>query len=713
MPVETNIGGAANPKRRRPRAIQACNFCRSKKYKCDGNLPCIHCHKHGLDCVFRKPEGHDPEASAYSISYVKRLERRLELAEARLKQEQNEATDSRSLPQGSGIRGAQCKSDGHVEVTQTGVFASPLSDIGNVQQRQLPQQESQAGEDSDENTTEMVDINSDTNAIEFHGNTSSLAFLGLVCEEYGSSPGSARNAHERRESLTNSPSLVMTFHNSAFRKEQSQLAPTPGDNVDEFYPRQAHMFLDTYFQNLHYIHPIIDHADFLRRCEDMWNGHANRQPRSFIALYYSTLSLGALIRTWTEKQINGMGRFEWSRKLYQKAEDALIRPGAFNDIHAVQALFILAKVCQNEMNPNLAYTYLGMAVRSALSVGLNRNSGPGQRDKTTRSECSVESKVWWGIYSLEVEMSFALGRPDTTGMDAYHNREMPPIEDTEFAIIPIMLPLCRIMRNISTNFYLTKEDLATKIAKAIKLEDEIDAWHANLPPKMRSGPHHDIVSSGPLSSEIWPKLQSLVLRLRHLNVKMILLRPFLLQAAKRGQTEQLHEDLGAAVKRCAVAAAETIDIIYATFSNHVFFRTWWYNATYTMFAASIMLFCAAQTSFASVIEVDPLLSSEKALEILDAMAEGMVANNVANFLRPIVERLRTRNARPPLSSVPFSGSAASDPPYLGVPGFDPSTWIGAMSDIDFFPTGISFIDGGLWDFDMNFEDTAQYDSGTL
>ena len=80
---------APPPKHRRPRAIQACNLCRSKKYKCDGNLPCLYCVKQNADCVFRRAETFGRDAASYSISYVKELEKRLELAESTLRRQQS------------------------------------------------------------------------------------------------------------------------------------------------------------------------------------------------------------------------------------------------------------------------------------------------------------------------------------------------------------------------------------------------------------------------------------------------------------------------------------------------------------------------------------------------------------------------------------------------------------------------------------------------
>ncbi|KAF2092948.1 hypothetical protein NA57DRAFT_16021, partial [Rhizodiscina lignyota] len=610
----TASGSVSTPKRpRRPRAIQACNFCRSKKYRCDGNLPCLHCRKHNLDCVFRRPEAHDPEAAAYSISYVKRLERRLELAEAGNRQRQS-ASDT---PNATGDRPDSSAQEAGQQPSPASIFPSPYSDGQSRQAR--------PSDESDESAAEVVDVNPDTNAIEYHGNTSSLAFLGLVCEEYGSTPGSVRHAHERRSSGLKSPSLVTTFHNNAFRNQKEAQSQSQEEYDEDFYPHQAYMFLDTYFKNIHYIHPIIDQADVLKRCEDLWRGCGNRQPRSFKALYFALLSIGALIRTWTEQKINGMGRFEWSRTLFQKAEVALGRPGALTDIHAIQALFAMAKVCQNELNPNLAYMYLGLAIRTALSGGLNRNHPFHSRNKSVHVDCSTASKVWWGLYSLEVEMSFALGRPDTLGMDDYHNRAMPPVDESEFSIIPCMLPMARIMREVSIGIYLTKDNMQQKIAKAIRLEKELDAWLNTLPQKIRPNMDQDVFSSRPLSPEIWPKLQALVLKIRYLNVRMILLRPFLLHAAKKPQAQPLESELASAINRCVSAAAQTVEIIHATYHAHAFFRTWWYNVTYVTFAASILLFYAAQSSFENYAPLDCLASVDKALEILDVMEDGIVA----------------------------------------------------------------------------------------
>jgi hypothetical protein len=57
---------------------------------------------------------------------------------------------------------------------------------------------------------------------------------------------------------------------------------------------------------------------------------------------------------------------------------------------------------------------------------------------------------------------------------------------------------------------------------------------------------------------------------------MILLRPFLIHAAKASSQDQpMDKEMVGAVGRCAAAAADTIELIHVTYNKHDFFRTWY------------------------------------------------------------------------------------------------------------------------------------------
>lgn len=157
---------------------------------------------------------------------------------------------------------------------------------------------------------------------------------------------------------------MSTLHNVAFSPD-SQIPSTAGEirlEDKSYYFRHSRLFIDAYFDNLHFIHPILDKDEFLTRCEYLWFGRPEGQTRSFVALYYSILSLGALIRGWDEKLLDGMDWFQWSRKLFTLAGSTLGELRSMNDLETIQCLIFMAKVCQNELNAHLSYMYLGMAV---------------------------------------------------------------------------------------------------------------------------------------------------------------------------------------------------------------------------------------------------------------------------------------------------------------------------------------------------------------
>lgn len=364
------------------------------------------------------------------------------------------------------------------------------------------------GDLTDEGATEVLDINPLTKAVEFHGNTSSVAFIGRLRKEYVD-----KHDDSQENDDTERPSIAGTFHNHTF-SPHSMVFPTDGSNDEQFYIPQAYIFLEAYFNNLHYIHPILDRDVFFERCKDLWQGHPERQSSGFVALYFSLMSLGSLIRTWTKESISGMDRFGWSRMLFERAQLALGKPGFNNDLETIQALFIIAKICQNELNPNLAWIYLGMAIRTSLSAGINRNTSVRAGRHTWGTSLSLMERTWWGLYSLEVELSFALGRPDTLGMDDFHNRPVPPIGDSEVDIIPSMIDLARIMRTISTGIYLARLNSAEKLTQAFHIERSIDAWVEHLPSMIRPTLTPDVQTIVSLRDPAWAHLQRLVLQLR-------------------------------------------------------------------------------------------------------------------------------------------------------------------------------------------------------
>jgi hypothetical protein len=138
---------------------------------------------------------------------------------------------------------------------------------------------------------EIIELNHYTNGIEFYGSTSSAAIIGHLKKAH------QPKDQEERCSRSANYSLVSTLHNLHF-SPSSIAGPEQRLSIKQqnYYFDQAHVFMNGYFENIHFIHPFIDKEDFLLCVNDLWFNRSRAPEPSFVALYLSILSLGALVR---------------------------------------------------------------------------------------------------------------------------------------------------------------------------------------------------------------------------------------------------------------------------------------------------------------------------------------------------------------------------------------------------------------------------------
>lgn len=399
--------------------------------------------------------------------------------------------------------------------------------------------------------SEISDLNEHTNEIEFHGNTSSMSFLGDL--ERTSCHGSWD-----KQSPNPSASLVTAMHNHAFARRLLQpsgvrpIQEIQNSSKENFYAPHAYVFVEAYFSGIHYVHPFVDKESFMSRASALWFGYSPQPSKSFMAMYLSLLALGSLTYSWPEERLGSRTRFEWSRKLFNEALDCLNNLQFCNDLETVHCLYFMVCCClgSSRLNPirqqpnivcagqnmpertittlydvsrhiaffstsgyqltraPVAWIFLGRMVRTCISAGFNRNI-----PSMSAGRSQELSRTWWGLYSLEVETSFALGRPDTLGLDAYHSRCMPEKEQSVYAIIPCMVEFSHIMRKVSLFYTEAPTHRIEHTSTAFRLENELDAWLMSLPPFLQPG------SSGRGSADSlrrpeWCCRQKLVLELR-------------------------------------------------------------------------------------------------------------------------------------------------------------------------------------------------------
>ncbi|KAH7158370.1 hypothetical protein DER46DRAFT_685421 [Fusarium sp. MPI-SDFR-AT-0072] len=324
--------------------------------------------------------------------------------------------------------------------------------------------------------------------------------------------------------------------------------------------------------------------------------------------------------------------------------------GFFSAIHYIHPILDKTSFVQR-----LSYMYVGLAIRTALAMGINREPGPNS--KKPPSLLRAETRTWWGLYSLETEMSFAMGRPDTLGADLYHNRRFPRIGngqnetgmDSEMsehpccAIIEHMVHFSKITRNICLSIYLPETTIPMMVAMAGQIERDLEAWTQKLPEAIRPmGSSTQVPSLRGVRDVQWVKRQRLVLNLRYHNLRILLFGSFLLRSTAQERATMSDTKIG--IQKCLESAKQTIETIYQTYQHSDFFRTWFYNTTYTVFAASIILVYMTQEAVES--EMQPLLRLvDMAIEILMIMDECVVALQAAKLLQGAREKATQKSSQ--------------------------------------------------------------------
>jgi hypothetical protein len=240
-------------------------------------------------------------------------------------------------------------------------------------------------------------------------------------------------------------------------------------------------------------------------------------------------------------------------------------------------------------------------------------------------------------------MSCSSGRRDSLGKPRNYQIQLPRIkaqntgvtnsapelENSSVSMINEMVHYAAVLRRISKELYHDSKGLTLlqKSAVAKELDTLLDDWKSRLPDYLD-------FSRVSFREEEWAAKQKLVLHLRYLNARILVHRPFLAAPMSRAKAQMSsHVDL------CLDAARDTIRVIYDAYANRHYFRTWWYNSTYTLYAGMIVLYVVMldHTAVSSNELLDDVI---KARDILQSMEEAIVARRSANLIREGLEVAR-------------------------------------------------------------------------
>ncbi|KIX05122.1 uncharacterized protein Z518_05994 [Rhinocladiella mackenziei CBS 650.93] len=499
----------------------------------------------------------------------------------------------------------------------------------------------------DASIPDTTDLNVHTQGWEYYGPSSPIAFLRRI-------PNLSGERGDYYSEQTTRTSFASFLHNTSFPPDSptNSAAHPSGRSVgrERLYFRVSRRFIDAYFDNLHHIQPVLDQDDFMARCEDIWFSDKVTFPCPFLALYYSVLSLGAVLAHPKTGKFGGLENLEWSRKLFKEACEVLSGLGNHTNLDMVQCYYMMAKVAQHELNPHVTYLYVGQAVRIALAIGLNRE--PSTAMDAVRRDSKQSWQTWWCVLR-DFQTSFALGRPDGLGLDVFHTCLFPGSqkvtpqdigmpEDRGLQILPVMVSFSRIMRHVASDLYATQDPVAVKCGKIAILEHELDVWLESLPPQLSKT---NGVTPQALKSTwtiTFEEKQRIVVQLRYHNLRMVI------HSSVTGGFSTQDQDVRTRVQNhwqiCISSAMATISLVHETFAKYNFFQTWSYNTTYVLYAVTILLIGVFHPL--SLADSDTIFGCvNRAITVLDAVEETVVTRKAIAIIKQTLERAKAHRRR--------------------------------------------------------------------
>ncbi|PCH41399.1 hypothetical protein WOLCODRAFT_118862 [Wolfiporia cocos MD-104 SS10] len=494
----------------RRRVWRACESCRRKKIKCDGNEPtCSQCIASKSQCTWLQTK----DRAALSRHYVQELEARLLHMEALFKQvtpilEQVGATS----PELSGI------APSHPGEPGANVLQTVLPQI-----REISRSSSASGTSGSDSST-PIKVEDDV----------SETFGQLALDERG---------HMHWIGGSSTMSLIQSFRalttlpmHRVSPAEEDPAAPGPSVNKLYFpasvffgkvralpspeeveYPDRdlADKLVEAYFAKFHFLMPILDKPAFMRNYTYLMDHTTDaalaRRKTAFIGLVCAVFAVAT--RFVSDPRLTkadnlddaGMGMV-----YYERALILYYISHASSQLEHVQAFLLMSSFLSSVNCLPQAWLLVGQAVRIAQDIGLHRSP---RRLLISNIEKETRRKVWWGVYTLDRMLALALGRPLAV-VDTDCDVELPVEVDDEylpdyFAGAPVpqqtpslmkgfieLISLYRIGGHVLRQVYaldkcrdiLEPEKRAELQLAVDSLDKAITKWCDDLPPAFKSCP---------------------------------------------------------------------------------------------------------------------------------------------------------------------------------------------------------------------------------
>lgn len=271
------------------------------------------------------------------------------------------------------------------------------------------------------------------------------------------------------------------------------------------------------------------------------------------------------------------------------------------DLTSLQAICFMVLFLQSSAKLSTCYSYVGIALRSALRLGLHRtvtaDFNPIERE--------LRKRVFWVIRKMDVYVSTLLGLPQMLSDDDI-DQEYPMSVDSEFItaegitqmptdhtplmagsnahtrLCNVILKVVKYIYPVKNARYRSKSDQRYMVShsKIREIERDLQTWMEELPPALRPG------------TEVSPQLERVrqLLRISYAHVQMVMYRPFLHYVTGGSQARGVDKRSYACAAACVSVSRNIVHITTGMQKRGLLNGSFWFTMYTTYFAILSLIF---------------------------------------------------------------------------------------------------------------------------
>lgn len=295
------------------------------------------------------------------------------------------------------------------------------------------------------------------------------------------------------------------------------------------------------------------------------------------------------------------------------------------DIRQLQAIVFMIMFLQSSAKLSTCYAYIGVALRSALRMGLHR-SFP---DNFNPIVSETRKRVFWVIRKMDTYVGALLGLPHSITDDDIDQEYPAEVDDefiTEEGILPmpegrvcvmsaanahtnlvaILAKIVRYVYPLKGSHYTvhgkTVKSYSVSYGKILEIQRDLHEWQDRLPPGLKPGGDAPLiiirqafVHGRSLSSQPdqLNRVQYL-LRLAYAHTQMILYRPFLHYVSQTRHSRVVDKHSYACAADCVSVSRNIIHIAVEMKKRHLLIGAYWFTMYTTFFAILSLVFYALE-----------------------------------------------------------------------------------------------------------------------